>query len=85
MNTEVNMTTLHVAMPREGHLDTTFHTFADLKIKHIQEWYLTHHIPVLIQSNLRSVNRKISTKGTKEAIPRMPLSQGVRMYISDDL
>ena len=89
INTEVSMLASHLALPREGHLETVFHIFSYLRAKHNSRLALDPTYPEIDESIFKK-HEWVSFYGdVKEAVPQdMPKPRGksvdLRMYVDSD-
>jgi len=87
--TETSMLASHSAMPREGHLEAVFRTFAYLKKKHNSRMVFDPSIPTIDMSTFKVCDWKNFYGDVKEAIPLdMPEPRGkevdIRLYVDSD-
>ena len=76
--TETSMLASHSAMPREGHLEAVFRTFAYLKKKHNSRMVFDPSIPTIDMSTFKVCDWKNFYGDVKEAIPLdMPEPRGM--------
>ena len=69
MITEVSLLALHVAMPREGHLDTVFHIYSYLNNKHNSRMVFDPTYPEIDMSQFKECDWRSFYGNVKEAIP----------------
>ena len=89
MITEVSTLASHMALPREGHLDTMFHVFAFLKIKHNARSIFDPTYPEIDQSKFLRHDWKHFYGDVKESLPSdAPKPRGkeveVRFFVDSD-
>ena len=87
--TEVSMLASHLAMPREGHLETVFHLFGYLKRKHNSRMVFDPSYPEIDMSTFKECDWKAFYGNAKEAVPpNAPPPRGkevdLRLYVDSD-
>jgi hypothetical protein len=87
--TEVSMLLSHLALPREGHLEAVFHTFAYLENKHNSRMVFDPTYPDIDMSRFKKVDWNPFYGDVKEAISdNAPTPRGkevdVRLYTDAD-
>ena len=88
---KVSMMSLHVTLPREGHLKELFHIFAYLRKYHNSEMVFDPSDPVIYKRQFEEKDWTASEFGsyTEEELPaNMPMPRGfgffMRSYVDDD-
>ena len=89
INTEVSMLSSHMAMPREGHLESIFHIFAFLKGKHNSRLALDPTYAEIDPGDFKKCDWKEFYGNVREAIPLdAPEPRGkevdLRLYLDSD-
>jgi hypothetical protein len=87
--TELSLMSSHMAMPREGHLDTVLHIFGYLKAKYNSRMAFDPTVPYYDESSFKECDWKEFYGNVEEAIPsNAPEPRGesvhIRMYIDSD-
>ena len=87
--TELSLMSSHMAMPREGHLDTVLHIFGYLKAKYNSRMAFDPTVPYYDESSFKECDWKEFYGNVEEAIPsNAPEPRGesvhIRMYVDSD-
>jgi hypothetical protein len=87
--TEVSLMSSHMAMPREGHLDSVLHIFGYLKIKYNSRMCFDPTVPYCDEKAFKECDWKEFYGDVEEAIPsNAPEPRGesvhLRMYVDSD-
>jgi hypothetical protein len=87
--TEVSLLSLHLCLPREGHLDTVFHLFAHLANNHSARVVFDPTYPVIHEDAFVTADCEAMYGDVKESLPPdapLPLGKEVdlRLYIYSD-